>query len=666
MQRTIILSVFLGFLVLTSCTRNEKQVNLFMGSSGDHGQVTPGATVPFGMISVCPDSDPGQHGGYDFAVPTISGISINRISGVGCSGTGGNIRIKPALPNETLSIVKGTEKAVPGYYETKLDNGVKCALTATHNMAVERYTFPWNAEKVFYIDFASSFESRNVSCSYNVTDANTIEGYVISPTACARGSYKLWFEFKTNHPFEVKNAGEENALIVFNDKVKTVEIRVTVSPIDQETARNEARLEEKSSFKKIKRSAKLQWREKLNKIEIEGGDDDLRTIYYTSLYRIYLSPMNVTSSEGHYLGTDGVVYKASDFTYYSSWSMWDAFRTKFPLLVILEDEVMSDIARSILELYRTGKKDWATPFESSPTVRTEHSQVMLLDAYKKGVENIDFTIAYNTMKEEAENLPTKTPDQRLETAYDLWALGEIADILGYTMDANDFSRRADSIFETTWKNEFMHITPQFEAMKGSGLYQGTRWQFRWAAPPYLNKMIEWVGMDTLEQQLTYFFENDLFNQGNEPDIHTPYIFNLLGSPEKSQKTIRDFLTRDMVHRYGGNAEYPEPFYGRAFRNHVEGYLPEMDEDDGTMSAWFIFGAMGFYPLLVGSDTYELTSPLFDRITIRANESTFTIRTENRKSIDQVVKTVLLNGETIEGTQITHEKIREGGELIFCY
>jgi putative alpha-1,2-mannosidase len=122
----------------------------------------------------------------------------------------------------------------------------------------------------------------------------------------------------------------------------------------------------------------------------------------------------------------------------------------------------------------------------------------------------------------------------------------------------------------------------------------------------------------------------------------------------------------MVHKYGGNAEYPEPFYGRAFRNHVEGYLPEMDEDDGTMSAWFIFGAMGFYPLLVGSDTYELTSPLFDRITIRANESTFTICTRERESIDQVVKTVLLNGETIDGTQLTHEKIKEGGELIFCY
>lgn len=666
MKIKLVLYLFLGLFTHLSCTSNEKYVNLFMGSSGDHGQVTPGAAVPFGMISVCPDSDPGQHGGYDFSVPTISGISINRVSGVGCNGTGGNIRIKPALPDVTISIDKNTEKAVPGYYETKLDNGVKCELTATHNMALERFTFPTNVDKVFYVDFASSFDTRNVSCAYSVVNKNTIEGYVISPTACARGSYKLWFELKTDHPFEANNIEEENVLLSFNNDVETVEVRISVSPVDQAAARNEKLQEEKNSFKKIKRAAIARWKEKLNKIDIMEGDDELRTIFYTSLYRIYLSPMNVTSSEGQYVGTDGVIYRANDFTYYSSWYMWDAFRTKFPLLVILEDEVMSDIARSLLDLYRTGKNDWATQFESVPTVRTEHSQIMLLDAYRKGVKDIDFNIAYDAMKEEAEGLPMRTPDQRLETSYDLWALSNIADILGNSDDSKYFMQQADSIFESTWKNEFMHVTPEFDIMKGSGLYQGTRWQYRWAVPPYLGRMIEWVGIDTLKQQLTYFFENNLYNQGNEPDIHTPYIFNLLGSPEKSQQTVRDFITKDMIHKYGGNTEYPEPFYGRAFRNHVEGYLPEMDEDDGTMSAWFIFGAMGIYPLLVGSDTYELTSPLFDRITIRTNKSTFSISTQERESSDQVVRSIFLNGEKIDGTQITHEQIRRGGELVFCY
>ncbi|MFA7494538.1 MAG: glycoside hydrolase domain-containing protein, partial [Proteiniphilum sp.] len=489
---------------------------------------------------------------------------------------------------------------------------------------------------------------------------------VISPTACARGSYKLWFELKTDQPFKVISSEEKSITLIFNDNIKQVETRITVSPIDQITAREEAKQEIDSSFKAIKKRAMALWREKLGKIDIEGDDEELKTIFYTSLYRIYLSPMDVTSTDGRYLGTDGVVYQADNFRYYSSWSMWDTFRTKFPLLVILEEEAMSDIARSALDLFKTGKRDWATPFESTPTVRTEHMQIMLLDAYQKGIEGIDFSIAYEAMKEEAASLPMRSPDQRMESAYDLWAMGHIADILGYTDDSNYFSEQADSIFEITWKKEFMLITPDFDTMKGSGLYQGTRWQYRWAAPPYLDRMIEWCGSDTLEQQLTHFFMNNLYNQGNEPDIHTPYIFNLLGSPKRSQQIVRNLITTDMTYKYGGNAKFPKPFHGRAFRNHMEGYLPEMDEDDGTMSAWFIFGTMGIYPLLIGSETYELTSPLFDRITIHLSKSIFTIATHNRKSMDQVVKFVLLNGEKIDVNRITHEKLLQGGELIFCY
>lgn len=668
MKTDKLIYTFLSILLLASCTPpgNEQYVNLFLGSSGDHGQVTPGAAIPFGMISVCPDSDPGQHGGYDYSVPNISGISINRISGVGCNGTGGNILIRPALLNDPLSIVKGTEKATPGYYETKLSNGVKCELTATHNIAIERYTYPDDVDKVLYIDFTSSFDPRNVSCSYQVVDQNTIEGYVTSPTACARGSYKLWFELKTDQPFEVLGAKEENATLVFNNKVTQIETRITVSPIDQHTARKEAKQETNSNFETIKKRAKALWREKLNKIDVVGEDEELKIIFYTSLYRIYLSPMDVTSSDGRYLGTDGIVYHADKFKYYSSWYMWDAFRTKFPLLVILEDELMGDISRSVLDLYRTGKKDWATQFESTPTVRTEHSQIMLLDAYRKGIKGIDFKIAYDAMKEEAATLPMKSPDQQIESSYGLWALGQIANILGYSKDSSHYTMLADSIFENTWKNEFMHIRYDFDIMKGSGLYQGTRWQYRWAVPQFLERMIEWLGIQVLEKELTYFFEQNLFNQGNEPDIHTPYIFNLLGSPEKSQKIVRDLITKEMTHKYGGNSEYAEPFFGRAFRNHVEGYLPEMDEDDGTMSAWFIFGTMGFYPLLIGSDVYELISPLFDQIKIHSGNSTFTIETRGRKSSNDIITNILLNGEKIDNYKIKHEDIKSGGKLIFYY
>lgn len=663
-----IVTILLSLLITWSTwADNDKYVNLFMGTSGDHGQVTPAATVPFGMIAVCPDSDPGQHGGYDYAVPEISGISINRVSGVGCSGVGGNISVRPAAPDETLSIVKESERAHPGYYETLFSNGVKGSFTATHNMAVERYQFPGNSKRRLFINFVSSFEKHEVSSTYKVVDPYTIEGYVNSPTACARGRYKLWFLFKTDTPFHVEKMNEEDLLIAFQPNTKSAEVRITVSPLDQVTAREEAEMWASKSFRKIHREARSQWREVLGRIDVSGADEEIRTLFYTSLYRVYLSPMDVTSHDGRYLGTDGNIYHADGFRYYSSWSMWDTFRTKFPLLVITEPETMSDIALSLLHQFRTGKRDWATPFESAPTVRTEHSQIMLLDAYRKGIQQVDFTIGYEGMKSEAATaLPMRSPDQKMETAYDLWAMGEIAGIMGKHQDAKQYHAFADSLFSDTWKRTFMHITPGFEKMGDNGLYQGSRWQYRWAAPQYIDKMIAWVGKESLDSQLSYFFDNDLFNQGNEPDIHTPYLFNLTGSPEKSQQLVRNLITRQMTHRYGGNAAYAHPYYGKAFRNHVEGYMPEMDEDDGTMSAWYIFGAMGLYPLLVGSDRYELVSPLFDTITLHSGDARFTIRTRGRQSPDDLIKSILLNGKPLKGYTLQHDSIAAGGELTFIY
>ena len=139
MKRVLLLIVSLCAAMVCSA-QNEKYVNLFLGTSGDHGQMSPAAAVPFGAIAVGPDSSPGSHVGYDYAVETVSGVSINRVSGVGCSGTSCNLSVKPALPGDVLKIVKGTEVAYPGYYATKFDNGVKGEFTATKNMAVERYT----------------------------------------------------------------------------------------------------------------------------------------------------------------------------------------------------------------------------------------------------------------------------------------------------------------------------------------------------------------------------------------------------------------------------------------------------------------------------------------------------------------------------------------------
>ena len=649
-----------------SVAQNTKYVNLFIGTSGDNGQVAPGAAAPFGMVCVCPDNDPRSHAGYDYAVTKVSGISVNRLSGVGCSGGGGNLRIRPVAPSQELHIKKSREKATPGYYSTAFTNGIKTELTATNAMAVERYKFPRSLSAALWIDFASTFEDV-ATCHYKRISETCIEGYVQAKNVCGHGCYKLYFSLNTSQPFQLEEQKETTACLTFGKKVRSVEVRIGLSALSSELASWECARWEKMDFEDVKSRTADQWEKQLSAIDVKGGKKDDRVIFYTSLYRTYLSPADVSSPDGAYLGTDGKVYISEDFRYYSNWSLWDTFCTKFPLLVLTEPAKMRDMATSLIHLYATGKKDWSTGFESTPTVRTEHAVILLLDAYRKGITNLDFRKGYAGMKQEMERLPMRSPDQKMESAYDLWAMARIAEIIGEKADSEQYRQRSVSLFEETWKKEFMNVTPAFEVMKNNGLYQGTRWQYRWAAPQYIDKMIEWVGQDSLRSQLTYFFDHHLYNQGNEPDIHVPYLFNRLGAPEKTQQIVRSLMTEPMIHKYGGNSEFKTPYLGKAFKNAPEGYSPEMDEDDGTMSAWYVFGAMGFYPLLVGDEYYDLTSPLFDRVLLRlTNGNVLTIQTEGRKKKDAPIKSIHFNGKKIADYRISHNELIKGGELIYNY
>ena len=533
-------------------------------------------------------------------------------------------------------------------------------------MAVERYKFPRSLSAALWIDFASTFEDV-ATCHYKRISETCIEGYVQARNVCGHGRYKLYFSLNTSHPFQLEEQKQTTACLTFGKKVRSVEVRIGLSALSSELASWECARWEKMDFEDVKSRTADQWEKQLSAIDVKGGRKDDRVIFYTSLYRTYLSPADVSSPDGAYLGTDGKVYISEDFRYYSNWSLWDTFRTKFPLLVLTEPAKMRDMATSLIHLYATGKKDWSTGFESTPTVRTEHAVILLLDAYRKGITNLDFRKGYAGMKQEMERLPMRSPDQKMESAYDLWAMARIAEIIGEKADSEQYRQRSVSLFEETWKKEFMNVTPAFEVMKNNGLYQGTRWQYRWAAPQYIDKMIEWVGQDSLRSQLTYFFDHHLYNQGNEPDIHVPYLFNRLGAPEKTQQIVRSLMTEPMIHKYGGNSEFKAPYLGKAFKNAPEGYSPEMDEDDGTMSAWYVFGAMGFYPLLVGDEYYDLTSPLFDRVLLRlTNGNVLTIQTEGRKKKDAPIKSIHFNGKKIDDYRISHNELIKGGELIYNY
>ena len=332
---------------------------------------------------------------------------------------------------------------------------------------------------------------------------------------------------------------------------------------------------------------------------------------------------------------------------------------------------MSDMCRSLVTLFLTGKRNWATFNEPVPTVRTEHSQLALLDAWVKGIRGFDLEAAFPAMEREAEEgrvpgsrqgLTRNSPDQKMETVYDLWALARIAGIIGRSEAQERYDAEAQELFEQTWKSGFMDIDETYTLMRGNGMYQGTRWQYRWAVPVYADRMSEWHGKEVLADELSAFFARHLFNQGNEPDIQTPFMFNLFGHPERTDAIVHALLTDEkMIHLYGGNAEYPEPFVGRAFRNTPDGYAPEMDEDDGAMSAWYLFAQMGLYPVCVGTDRYELFTPLFKSVRLHLPGGDVRI---SRRCAPASAGRVVVDGKALEGFSITHAQLTGARKIVF--
>lgn len=646
-------------------------VNPFIGTAGDYGQMSPGAAVPYGMIQVSPDSKPRQHPGYDYEVTDISGFSINRLSGVGGSGCGGNVSLLPCATGGAARLVKSTEQARPGFYAVTLEDGTAFRATATSHLAVEEFTFPRGKQPRLELHTASSFEHVR-EARFCQTAPQEGEGLVVSRNTCGRGHYHLYYRLLASSPFRIDSVDGGRARLVFPEaKDGRVEVRILVGTgLKDELARVPAAVVWQKDLPTLAREAASQWQDLLGRIEVEGGDADRQTVFYTSLYRTFHSPFQVTDSiMRRYLGTDGQPHEAGQGDYYSSWSLWDTYRTKFPLITLLDPERSSGIMQSLASLYVTGKRDWSTDHECVPTVRTEHAIATLLDAYRQGISIPNLDEAWAGMVHEAAHLPLQSPDQCLEAAADYWALGQLAGLTGRKQEAGKWTLRGEQVFDSVWTKEFQHIDSTYTRMRGNGLYQGTRWQYRWGAPMYLSRMERLVGRQELLAQLEQFFRDELYNQGNEPDIHVPFLFGRLGAPQLTAPVVRSLATEVVTHRYGGNDAYPQPFVGKAFDNQPRGYCPEMDEDDGAMSAWYVFASIGLYPVVVGEATYELFPPLFSRITLYPGgrqKPAVVIRVEGKADGSRPLRRITWNGRRLKEPRIAHSTLVRGGTLVFHY
>lgn len=640
-------------------------VDLFTCTAGDHGQLDPSATVPFGMIKIGPDTDPGNHSGYDFNSKKIKGFSHNRIGGTGCTGAGGNLRILPGTGNinaRSLPFIKKSEKASPCYYTVSFPNKIVAELTASNQTGFHRYTFPESDSSYVMVDIESSF-GGTLSASEKMLNDHEFFVQVSARNVCGNGRYIINYHVWCNKRLTNQIKHEGKTFFKFNtQKNEKILFQVTASAISLEDARDEWSSEIKEhSFDEIRKTGLDKWENLLSKIIVEGREE-YKSIFYTHLYHVFLNPVKTENRLKKFQATDGNIYKSEGYTHYDSWSMWDNFRNKFSLYTLIIPETASDIAYSLVDLYKYGKAYWSSFYEPVPTVRTEHSVITLLDLYRRGI-NFDILPVYQKLSAEINNAQANSPDTRLEHSYDLWALAQFAKILDKKNDYTVFMQEADK-YKTVWRSKFLNMNDKSDIMHGDGLYEGTLWQYRWHVQYDIDGIIEMMGgKENYSQQLEYFFDNNLYNHGNQPDIHVPFMFNFSNKPWLTQKWVNKILTKDMIQCYGTHTKFKTPYNERIYKISPEGYIPEMDDDDGSMSGWYVLASVGLYPVLVGDPVFQLSTPIFDKITIQLPDNKkFTIKVNGLDDQNFYINSANLNGNSFNQLFIRQEDIISGGTL----
>lgn len=640
-------------------TRPVSLVNVFLGSSADHGQMSPAASYPFSMLSIGPQTYPKTHTGYEFLAKKFLGFTHNRFEGVGCQGSGGNVLIKPFLGNdpEKSTLIKSSEKAGPGFYEVGFENKIEAKFTVLGNAGKHSYQFP-KGNKGIYLDLGYAFNGAFVSEEHQI-NKNAIGGRVDSKTTCGAGKYRIYFYLEIEGNSEWKVIQDHKLIANLANEATSAGINIAFSSVSVEAAKASLN---KSTYEKVKTQSSADWNNNLSKIAVEGNLKDAE-LFYSLLYRTMQSPYVISESNGDYRNTKGELQQSKDVRY-NGWAIWDNYRTQLPLLSIVAQDRYAGMVNSIADLYNSGKKDYATQTEPSNTVRTEHAIVVLLDAYRKGYP-VDFNKITDSLVKEVNGLDYKSPDKALESSYDNWALSEIFNIVKNTEKANFYRDKALD-YKKYWNKDFKDLSKRdVDQMQARGLYQGTIWQYRWFVPYDFKGLIELDGGEqSYLANLDEFFERDLYNHANEPDLQVPLMYNVTKEGYKSQYWMHQIAADTVIQNYfNDNSRGIGSYIGKIYRNQPHAYLRTMDDDAGAMSAWYIFAASGFSPACVGWPIYYLNVPLFPSLTYHLPKGkTFKIETENFSLKHKYIQAVYLNGKAYKKNYITQEDINAGGVL----
>ncbi len=700
-------------------------VDSFIGTGGlpwTCGMVSTAASVPFGLVKLGADTSfiggayivKTNTSGYFYEHHHIEGFSHSRLSGTGAEDYE-IFRVTPVVGNKKAGPVAYSheyETAVPGYYAVYLQS-LDCLaeLTATAHTGVHRYTFGSSKDARLSLDVSSYAGNSRVEKSFAEYDEES--GLITGGCelhAQFSGRYDglpVYFAAKTNKKIDnLVISGDETDLTVDIDfgniKDDAVELKVGISFVSTENAllNLEAEVGDKS-FDEVRKDAQAQWENELSLIKIDTQDADVKTIFYTALYRTMIMPSDITDANGEYLGFDKQVHVADGYTYRTDMSLWDTVRNTHALYTLIQADVQNDCLNSLVEMAKAGGQlpRWPQGAGYTSSMFGDPANIMITESYLKGFDTFDVETAYEYMKLSSNKKINKdgrdfveeyntygyVPDdidhtrksvsRTLEYAWEDAAIANLAKALGYTADAEEYTdksmnyknvfnpencyfmaRNADGEFDKTFSPD---ITSFYEDAIPLGLArgfcEGSAKQWRWSAIHDIDGMIELFGSEEyFVSELESFMEAAAptrafidpgagFWVGNQHDIHTPYLFSDAGRSDLTEKWVRWTLAE-------------------RFSTDINGL--DGNDDGGTISAWYVFSAMGFYPL-AGTDKYWIGSPNIDSAEITlSNGNTLSVKTINQSESNVFVSRVTLNGTEICGNYLTHEQLTAGGELVF--
>lgn len=699
-KRNFIIATFLSLFLMCGCSPSmgvvdyASMVNPFIGTDGP-GNVYPGASAPFGMVQLSPDNGTGgwdRIAGYFYPDSTIAGFSSTHLSGTG-AGDMYDVSFMPVTaPYRTAQGELGiystfkhsTESARAGYYSVMLDTyDIQVELTATERCGVQRYTFPKSDSAMVLLNLKKAMNwDATTRALIEVVDSKTVQGYRYS-TGWATDQ-RVYFYTEFSEPFLEHHIADSVGRFVWNtDKGDEIIVKTAISGVSIEGAKRNFEAEVRGqSFDDVLSHTTRAWNEHLSKIKIEGGTDDEQVSFYTAMYHTMVAPTIFNDVDGSYRGGDMEVHKA-DFTNYSTFSLWDTYRTAHPLLTLTNPQRISDIVSSLIVFYdqHGALPVWNMWGNETDMMIGYHSVPVIVEAYLKGVE-MDAPRALAACVASASQMNYRgigdfvskgyVPSQEIESvsktleyAYDDWCISVMARKMGETDIADEFYKRSQN-----YRNIFLHGFFQPKNSKGEFLgdfdptlytehiTESNGWQYRFAVQQDVEAMVELMGGETafeaaldsmfslapLSTDSLPIFSTGMIGQyahGNEPSHHIAYLYNYIGKPEKAA-ILADSIMRSQY------SNTPDGICG--------------NEDCGQMSAWYIMSAMGFYPVDPVALEYALGVPLFARATISLGEGrSFTIIKEGTTNI---VKEYILNGKKLDSAFIKWSDIMAGGELLF--